>query len=196
MSAMTDESNLHFQHSTIVKRIKTILSTLKAPSDKGQLQQQYIILEEFYKNIQTDDCDKRRQHRGSREQKLPQGCRIRQRLLLSNKKDTHELILVKKGNYLVDEESGRNYTSLNKANEEHYITCGKVWTTEDSEKNPKHKVGCARNPVSAWGDGKNAQGFYALRKDTSDTFDIPIINMNDEDWFDENIKHIHHSDTD
>ena len=65
------------------------------------------------------------------------------------------------------------------------MECGRVWSKEDEMKNPRHKNGRAKNAVSAWGNGTNGQAFYALRSETTDQYDVPIIDVNDEQWYNE-----------
>ena len=188
----SSQETLRFQHHNLLKQLKTLVGHFTIPDDATALEEQHRLITAIYSQIQQIGGDNRRRHRGSREQKLPQGSMVRQRLHLSNN-NHHDLILKKEGIHLVDQTTGRKYTSLHKANEEHYVSCGRVWTNEDEEKNPRHKSGSARNPVSAWGNGKNTQGFYALRKDTKEQYDIPIVDINDDVWFAENLILMEHT---
>ena len=186
MNMITEQQQIAYEHKDLLKRLKTVIGHFTIPQDVNELKTQHEMVTELFNNIQKIGGDNRRRHRGSREQQLPDGCILRQRLQLPNKQGVHELFLIKRGIHLVDTETGRSYTSLHKANEEHYISSNKVWTEEDEAKNPKHKAGQARNAVSAWGNGSNTQGFYALRINTEDQYDLPIIDINDEDWLREN----------
>lgn len=188
MVKQIDEYSLtQYQHKQLLSKLVTLLNNYTIPQELLGLQQQHATIQTIYEKLLREGGDKRRHNRGSREERLPNGCTLRQRLSLPNKQGYHDKILFKKNDTYICAESKNMYSTLHQANEAHYVECGKVWTAEDEKRNPRHKAGRARNAVSAWGNGVNSQAFYALRVGTEDQFNIPIINVNDDEWFNQNV---------
>ncbi len=191
MSTLVDERLIKtYQYKQMLSKIASLLKNYTVPDDMHALDNQYKMLEKMYNDLMQEGGDKRRHNRGSREERLPNGCLLRQRICLPNKtkKEYHEMILHKRNDNYVCSRTNKIYKTLHQANEAHYVECGKVWTKEDESKNPRHKAGKAKNAVSAWGNGRNGQAFYALRCNTRDQYDIPIIDVNDDDWYTNHIK--------
>jgi hypothetical protein len=190
MATQIDERMIKtYQYKQMLGKITGLLGQYTIPNDMMGLEKQYNMLERMYKELMLEGGDKRRHNRGSREERLPNGCSLRQKLCLPNKikKEYHEIILHKRNDTYVCVRTNKIYKTLHQANEAHYEECGKVWTKDDELKNPRHKVGKAKNAVSAWGNGSNGQAFYALRANTTDQYDVPIIDVNDDDWYNEHI---------
>lgn len=179
-----------YQHKQLLSKLASMISNYTIPQELSALRAQHEKLDTIYQNLLRDGGDKRRHHRGSREERLPNGCYLRQRLSLPDKQGYHDKILYKVNGTYICETTKELYKTLHQANEAHYIACGKVWSADDEKKNPRHKAGKARNAVSAWGNGINSQAFYALRAGTDDDYTIPIININDDDWYRTNLSSI------
>ena len=191
MSTLVDERLIKtYQYKQMLSKIASLVKNYTIPDDMRALDNQYKMLEKMYNELMQEGGDKRRHNRGSREERLPNGCLLRQRLCLPNriKKEYHEMILHKRNDTYVCINTKVIYKTLHQANESHYVECGKVWTKDDELKNPRHKAGKAKNAVSAWGNGTNGQAFYALRCNTTDQYDIPIIDVNDDDWYTNHIE--------
>ncbi len=188
MKTTVDERILKiYQQKQLLSKITSLLSHYTIPDSIEEIDKQYTMLNGVYDTLMQHGGDKRRHNRGSREERLPNGCSLRQRLCLPNKQGYHEKILYKIKDTYICTETNKMYTSLHQANEDHYVECGKVWSKEDQMKNPRHKTGKAKNAVSAWGNGSNGQAFYALRSNTTDQYDVPIIDVNDDIWYDEHL---------
>lgn len=179
-----------YQHKQLLSKLASMISNYTIPQELSALRAQHEKLDTIYQNLLRDGGDKRRHHRGSREERLPNGCYLRQRLSLPDKTGYHDKILYKVNGTYICETTKELYKTLHQANEAHYIACGKVWSAEDEKKNPRHKAGKARNAVSAWGNGINSQAFYALRAGTDDDYTIPIIDINDDEWYRTNLSSI------
>ena len=186
-----DTQLLHYQHKQLLSKLSHLVANYTIPEDISNLQKQHNTILQMYKTLLENGGDKRRHNRGSREERLPNGCKLRQRLVLPDKKGYHEKILYKKDGTYICTDTGKLYKTLNQANEDHFVECKRVWTKEDELKNPRHKEGKSKNAVSAWGNGTNTQAFYALRANTEDQYDIPIIDVNDDEWFQKNISNFH-----
>ena len=179
-----------YQHKQLLSKLAVLVANYTIPTDLPELRQQNEMIERVYQTLLQQGGDKRRHHRGSREERLPNGCYLRQRLSLPKKGGYHDKVLHKVNGTYICEKTKELYNTLHQANEAHYVECGKVWTKEDESKNPRHKAGKARNAVSAWGNGVNSQAFYALRAGTQDQYDVPIIDINDEEWYTANLSSI------
>ena len=181
-----DEHTLKtYQHKQLLNKLVSLLSHYTIPNDIEALSKQHAMLERMQNELMEKGGDIRRHNRGSREERLPDGCILRQRLCLPNKQGHHDKILQKKNGTYICLETKVMYTTLHQANEAHYVECGRVWSKDAEMKNPRHKNGKAKNAVSAWGNGTNGQAFYALRSETTDQYDVPIIDVNDEQWYNE-----------
>ena len=181
---MIDDITLKtYQHKQLLAKLSVLIAHYTIPTDLDGLMNQHSHLENIYKELLQKGGDKRRHNRGSREERLPNGCMLRQKLALPNKRGFHEKYVYKKNDTYICSETNNMYSTLHKANEAHYVECGKVWTNDDELKDPRHKCGKARNAVSAWGNGTNGQAFYALRAGTTDQYDVPIIDINDDEWY-------------
>lgn len=180
----------NYQHKQLLSKLASMISNYTIPQELGALRVQHEKLDIIYQNLLRDGGDKRRHHRGSREERLPNGCYLRQRLSLPDKQGYHDKILYKVNGTYICETTKELYKTLHQANEAHYIACGKVWSADDEKKNTRHKAGKARNAVSAWGNGINSQAFYALRAGTEDDYTIPIIDINDDEWYRSNLSSI------
>ena len=174
-----------FQNKQLINKLTSLMSHYTIPKTIEELNEQYSMLERILNELKKHGGDNRRHNRGSREERLPDGCILRQRLCLPNKQGFHDKILKKTNGTYICLETNAIYTTLHQANEAHYVECGRVWTKEDEMKNPRHKNGKAKNAVSAWGNGTNGQAFYALRSETTDQYDVPIIDINDDEWYNE-----------
>ena len=179
-----------YQHKQLLSKLVSMLTNFTMPQDLTALRQQHEKMDTIYQDLLREGGDRRRHHRGSREERLPNGCYLRQRLSLPNKQAYHDKILYKVNGTYICETTKQLYKSLHQANEAHYVECGKVWSADDEKKNPRHKAGKARNAVSAWGNGINSQAFYALRAGTDDDYTIPIIDINDDEWYRTNLSSI------
>ena len=179
-----------YQHKQLLSKLACMVSNYTIPQDLTALREQHEKIDALYQNLLRDGGDKRRHHRGSREERLPNGCYLRQRLSLPNNEGYHDKILYKvNGTYICDA-TRRFHKTLNQATADHYVECGKVWNADDEKINPRHKEGKAKNAVSAWGNGKNSQAFYALRAGTEDQYNVSIIDINDDEWYKRNISTI------
>ena len=115
-------------------KIALLVKNYTVPNDMDALDNQYKMLEKMYNDLMQEGGDKRRHNRGSREERLPNGCLLRQRICLPNntKKEYHEMILHKRNDSYVCSRTNKIYKTLHQANEAHYVECGKVWSKEDT----------------------------------------------------------------